>query len=388
MSTKMIWFLALVVMVFFTGIALAENPFGDKLMSGLKKAGKAVNGEEKSSEKSEPSQANAPAGDFKTPVVLDFWRRYHTNITTFEFPTKTPEGSTNYDKLCWVPKMDVVVQLADPESDDLVIIQHYKGTKPWGDPIKVPVGSSVTKREGRNYSLVTVSSKMDDKFAITEPGVFTAKVSYKQTSRDKLHENLATFIYTVKNYTQAWTSKGKVKGFYVDHDFRIGEAWLYLLSDGKVEVWTWFKYDRDGQAKVREGRMRCFQGDKKIDFYESPTQRTEVSYQEYREKNKNEQTTWGLWYWWVPTIDGMQATEYLKKNPGKYRCVLTQDGEVSREFVFTVGGNGQVVRTPLPGHPVIYGVEDSAPLKITFKKIPDLKYDPKAFKEGAYYNRK
>jgi len=260
--------------------------------------------------------------------------------------------------------------------------------KPSAAAVKVPVTDKITKREGKNYSLVTVSGKMDEKDATTETGVFTAKVSYKQTSRDKLHEDLATITYTVKNYVRGWTSKGKINGFYIDHDFRMGEAWLYRVSDGKLELWTWFKYDRDGEAKVREGRMRCFLGDKKIEFYESPTRRTEILYQEYREKNKNEQTMWSLWYWWVPRIEGEMATEYLKKNPGKYRCVLTQDGEKSREFVFTVGADGEVVREPLPGHKTIYGVEDSVPLKVDFKKNPDLKFDPKAFETGAYYNRK
>jgi hypothetical protein len=280
------------------------------------------------------------------------------------------------------------VQVAEPESDDVVIIQHYKAGKPWGGPIKVPVADKITKREGKSYSLVTVSSQMDDKYAIRDTGVFTVKVGYRQPSRDKVHENLATFTYTVKNYVRNWTPKGKVNGFYVDHDFRMGEAWLYRVSDGKLELWTWFKYDRAGEAKVQEGRLRGFHGDKKFDFYQNPTRRTEVSYQEYRERNKNEQVTWGLWYWFVPQIDGEIATEYLKKNPGQYRCVLTQDGDKSREFVFTVGDDGQVVRKPLPGHKVIYGVEDSIPLKVNFKTTPDLKFDPQAFEKGAYYNRK
>ncbi len=185
--------------------------------------------------------AAAPDAGPNMPIVLDKWARYHTNITLYENAGKKPDGSTDYNNFVWVPKVDLVVQLAEPKRDDVVIIQHYQGDEAWGDPIKMPA-QNITVRQGRGYSLVTVSSTMDQDHAISDVGQFSVKVSYKQTGLGKLHEDLATFHYTVKNCNRGWTSQGPIKGFYVDHDFRMGEAWLYRLTDGRIELWTWFKY--------------------------------------------------------------------------------------------------------------------------------------------------
>ena len=121
-----------------------------------------------------------------TPIVLDKWARYHTNITIYENPGRKPDGSTDYNKFAWVPKVELVVQLAQPERDDVVIVQHYQGGKAWGEPINLPA-QSITPRRGRGYSLVTVSSTMDRAHAISKVGQFSVKVSYRQTGLGKLY---------------------------------------------------------------------------------------------------------------------------------------------------------------------------------------------------------
>lgn len=332
-------------------------------------------------------KAAASDAGTNTPIVLDKWARYHTNITIYENPGRKPDGSTDYNKFAWVPKVELVVQLAQPERDDVVVIQHYQGDKKWGDPIKV-TAQSTTPRRGRGYSLVSFTSTMDRAHAISDVGEFSVMVSYKQTALGKLHEDLATFHYTVKNCNRGWTSQGQIKGFYADHDFRMGEAWLYRLTDNRIELWTWFKYNRESEAKVRDGRLRLFCGDKMLEFGNMPTDRTEVSYEHYTSQRDHEQVTWGLWYWSVPRIEGAMAADYLKSHPGTYRCVLTQDGEIAREFHFTVGADGEVVREPFPGMKTIYAVEDSFPLKMEFKNNPDLEFDVDAFREGKLYGRK
>ena len=130
---------------------------------------------------------NASGVDPDQPIILDKWSRYHTHITTYENPAKKPGGGTDYNQFAWVPKVDLVVQVAQPERDDIVILQHFFGEKPWGDPIKVPV-SNITPRRGEDYSLVSFSNTMDQALAITDVGEFSVQVSYKQTALGKLHE--------------------------------------------------------------------------------------------------------------------------------------------------------------------------------------------------------
>jgi len=331
-------------------------------------------------------RAAEPDAGKNTPRVLDKWARYHTNITIYENPGRKPDGTTDYNNFVWVPKVDVVVQLAKPQRDDVVILQHFQGDTSWGEAIKVPV-QTITERRGRGYSLVSFTNTMDREQAISDVGSFSVKVSYKQTALGKLHENLATFSYTVKNCNRGWTSQGQIKGFYVDHDFRMGEAWLYRLTDDRIELWTWFKYNRETEAKIRGGRLRLIVGDEILDFGNTPTDRTEVSYEHYSSQREHERITWGLWYWSVARIEGVMAADYLRNHPGTYRCVLTQDGEIAREFEFTVGADGEFVRKPFPGMKAIHAVEDSVPLHMEFKDNPDLEFDADAFQTAKLYGR-
>jgi hypothetical protein len=320
------------------------------------------------------------------PVVLDKWARYHTNITLYETPGKKPDGSSDYNRFVWVPKVDLVVQVAQPERDDVVIVQHFRGEQAWGEPIRLPA-QNITPRRGQDYSLVTVSSTADQLGPTSDTGQFSVKVSYLQTGLQKLHENLATFHYNVKHCNRGWTPQGPVLGFYVDHDFRMGEAWLYRLSDDRMELWTWFKYNREGESKIRDARLRLHHAGQVLEFGNTPTQRTEIEYEHYTSQREHQQITWGLWYWSVPRIEGDMAAAYLKSHPGAYRCELTQDGRIAREFQFTVDAQGQIVREPFPGMKAIYAVDDSFPLKMEFKDSPDLAFDEQAFQTGKLYGR-
>ena len=320
------------------------------------------------------------------PIVLDKWSRYHTNITVYENAGKKPDGSTDYNHFVWVPKVDLVVQVAQPERDDVVIIQHYQGDQAWGEPIRIPA-QNITPRRGKDYSLVTVSSTADQLDPISDTGRFSAQVSYMQTGLGKLHENLATFHYTVKPCNRGWTPQGPIEGFYVDHDFRMGEAWLYRLSDDRMELWTWFKYNREGEAKIRDARLRLYHDGQVLQFGDTPTQRTEIDYEHYTSQREHEQITWGLWYWSIPRIEGTMAAAYLQSHPGAYRCELTQDGKIAREFQFNVDSLGQIVREPFAGMKSIYAVDDSFPLKMEFKDNADLPFDKQAFQTGKLYGR-
>lgn len=335
------------------------------------------------------SAAAARADD--GPVVLDKWSRYHTNIVPYSQTLHPPKGKP----VTWVPKVSLVIKVKDPESDDVVLLQHLKGRKkPWGKPQVCAIPSSgIIKRkgEGNDYSLVVLTCKMDDKMGSRHSGIYGVRVSYKQTARGKVHKDLATFHYQVKQYNHVWLAKkGPKKAFYIDHDFRMGEAWLYRRSDGRIQIWTWFKYDRAGSADVRGARLRCYNGDLKVPFIDNPTRRTEISYDHYTGNNKHRQTTWGLWYWFSPRTGDLPTAEFLAKNPGTYRCVMTQKGEIAREIYFTVGADGKIVAPPCQsaeGPNRVRLVSDEFLLGMKVQKRLGLGYDPGAFKKRPLYGR-
>jgi hypothetical protein len=321
------------------------------------------------------------------PIALDKWGRYHVNITPY-MPSISPGKIVK-----WVPKVSLVFKVQKPESDDIVELQHFQGKKKWGPVQKCKLESQnlIKKREKGGvegaYSLVVPTCLMDEAEAIAATGAFSVEVSYKQTGAGKLHSKLGVYRYTVKNHNGVWGYKaGPTKLYHVDHDFRIGEAWAYLNAEGQLQVWTWFKYDRKGESDVRGGRLRCSVGDKQLELYEKPTGRTTVEFDYYPTRDKNEKTFWGLWYFWTKNSYG---AEFLKANPGSYRCTLTAAGEVSRELSFEVA-DGLVKRAPCQGDGLeqVRSLDEEALIKVQLKKATDLAYDKAALRKAGLYGRK
>jgi len=327
-----------------------------------------------------------------TPVSLDKWGRYHVNINPYMPNPSPPKGK----KVKWVPRVELVFKVVDPESDDVALLQHYRGKKKWGPELKCKAGTAIPRRgaggKKLGYSLVPFNCLMDEKYAISKTGKFSVKVSYKVTGEGKEYKDLGLYAYTIKQFNMIWPGKRPpIKNFYADHDFRMGEAWLYTNGDGQLQIWSWFKYDRHGGNKVQGGRMRCFVGDKKLKFYKNPTRRTEIYFDHYPNRKTHNMTKWGLWYWWTGTVGEGNGLDFLKANPGKYRCTLTQDGEIAREFHFEADAEGKITPAPCEKPGEASGVRllaDEHLIKMTFKKGADIKFNKKAFKKGGLYGRK
>lgn len=322
----------------------------------------------------------------ETPIALDMWGRYHVNITPY-MPNIAPGKVVK-----WVPKVSLVFKVTSPETDDIVELQHFQGKKKWGPIQKCRIESqNIIKKLEKGgkpggYSLVVPTCLMDEEQAIAAAGAFSVEVAYKQTGAGKLHSKLAVYSYTVKTHNGVWGYKaGPTKLYHVDHDFRIGEGWTYLNSEGQFQVWTWFKYDRKGEADVRGGRLRCTVGGKKLEFHENPTQRTNVEFDYYPTRDKNEKTTWALWYWWTKQTYG---AEFLKENPGTYTCNLTAAGDVSRAITFEVA-DGQVKRAPCQGDRLadVRSLDEQALVKVQLKKATDLAFDKAALRKAGLYGR-
>ena len=149
-----------------------------------------------------------------------------------------------------------------------------------------------------------------------------------------MYQNLATFTYHVKKHNHLWVSTRRLQSFHVDHEFRMGEAWLVRNPGDRVSLWTWFKYDLKSEEHVRNGRMRCFVGNKK----------------------------------------------------------LTQKGSIAREIFFEVGKDGKVLPLPCQNDTDPDGIralgEDSFLLRMKFVKGTDIKFDGRAFQKGPVYGRK
>jgi hypothetical protein len=82
-------------------------------------------------------------------IILTTWSSDRSEIHRIDVlrGPRTVRRANICNKSGWVPKVDLVVQLAEPKRDDVVIIQHYRGDKAWGKPIKMP-SQNITPRRG------------------------------------------------------------------------------------------------------------------------------------------------------------------------------------------------------------------------------------------------
>jgi hypothetical protein len=322
-------------------------------------------------------------------AALQLWGRYHANVTAY-MPKPSPPVK---EKVKWLPKVSLVFRLDAPAKDDIIQLQHFQGKAKWGPVQTCQIGhSGIIPRLGKGgaklgHSLVVVDCLMDESLATTKAGKFSVTVSYKQTGLDKVHRNLATYNYEVKMHNGVWPgTAGPHKNFHVDHDFRIGEASIYVNSEGQVQFWTWFKYSRDTEKYILGTRLRCTVGDKELAIYEDPTRRTENSHDTYPRRDRNEKVTWGLWYFWTAQPDNMTGADFLAKNPGTYTCRLTQSGEIARVITFEVK-DGKVVPPACQAVDAANRVptEEQILVKMQLKKAGDLPFDKKAYSARGLY---
>ncbi len=321
--------------------------------------------------------ASAHAGAAVQPI--DAWGRY---ITSLDIQYKM-EGK----KMKWVPKGNFLFQVKGAESDDVILAQYYLGKKKWGKEIKCPV--QVQPMRGTDYSFVSAYNCAPnlDKDGITKPAKSVKVVlGYRQLAEGKDHRDLATYSFAVLAHKGA---SGNTE-FHIDKDFRMGEAWLHLLQNGRQwNLFSWFKTGNDRESRMYANgfKIRCSVGDKKLNMATMTNSRYDYEYDDYSAKSSEDRKTrWSMFYFF-PMGNGQ---EFFKNNPGKYRCVLTRGGELDREFYFEIGADGKPVKPACQqgDNPLVRTPESTTFIKTVFKNPQDRKFDAKAFVKGAFYGRK
>lgn len=317
-----------------------------------------------------------PAWAADAPIALDKWGRHETSVEA------RLVGAAGEANARWAPRIRPIFQVKGPQTDDLVLVQHYDGGKPWGAPQKCKLDDdNLIARSGKDYHLVVATCDGPDEMGVKKAGKFSVKIGYRRTSDGVDFPDLATLSYEVKEAPYAIGSASK-KLWYVDHDFRLGEAWSYRTSEGELQLWSWFKYRDEGV--VTGAKLRCKNGDKSVAMFNGP-RREHVAVESYPAPGKQELTTWALFYFFVAGDDakGLLAT------PGTWTCNLTQNGELARELSFQVDG-GAIQPAPCQGNgpDQVRVVEDEQMIKLVMKSSQDLKHDAAAWTKAPLYGRK
>jgi hypothetical protein len=308
-------------------------------------------------------------------TAIDVWGRY---VTAIDLQYRTGDKNT----WSYVPKGDFLFLVKGPESDDMALVRYYLDDKPVGEELKCPITSE--KLQGSDLSYVSTYRCMPDleKFGVSKPGKWKAVVGYRQTMEGTDHKDLATYAFVVAGHGGA----GGTKEFHVEHDFRIGEAWVHMKQDGSTfDLFTWFKSSDDQATALNRGsaKVRCKVGEEKLEFNQTTNSRREHEHDDYKGKDKVK-SRWQFNYFFPDGSGG----EFFKAHPGEYKCVLTRGGGVDRIFTFTVADGKPVKPACQTGDkPLVRAPESTTLVKVELKEAKDAAFDAKAFEKGALYGR-
>lgn len=286
----------------------------------------------------------------------------------------------------FVPKGTFHFLAKGAESDDVVTAQFYMGKKAVGPVVKCQ--PSFAKLRKSAYQVASVYGCMPEleKHGISKGGKGRVVVGYKQLSKGKEFKNLATYYFNIEQHEGA----AKEKEFHIKEDFRMGESWIHVKQDGRFQLFTWFKVSRDKSTEIHRGnfKLRCFAGDKKMEMDPLTNSRYKTDFSTYKGAKKNGGqpffSQWKYNYFFPPGTH----KDFLKNNPGKYRCVLTRGGEIDREFHFTVA-DGAVVKPACQtgANPLVSAPSTTTLIKTVWKTPQDAKFDRAAFSKGAFWGR-
>src|SRR5262249_13872786 len=335
------------------------------------------------------------------PVVLDTYGNTDTQLVT---RTVSKQGSP----WGWVPELAVFVKVDKAETDDVLLVQHHEGGKAWGAPQKCKLSYFDELSHVAEFEC-----KTDETLAINRAGKFSAEISYKQVGADKTVNNIGSLKYSVLKYNCDNRHINKKVApspcFGVDHDFRIGEAWLeetrprhgdvvVELDDNQstdIYLRTWIK------TGLNEPKMnlRCFYKGKVISNTGENREQGRIAYQEFPKDNgPQHDVVWRKWWFDLvfvlgrPPSKGKPRTDahYLSQNPGAYRCVATNDGDQVAEFNFSVGADGRIQHAPCIDDTrasAVTASERTHLVKVTFKPGFNAPFDASAYKTKPFYGK-
>ena len=294
-----------------------------------------------------------------------------------------------YDTWSWVPLVSFAVNGPVPGGSQVYVEFDTPEGKPWlrhnmRTPTLEPDFWEMLEIEDLNYDAL-------EKKAITTPaGLFPFRIKIRN-ALNNTDKTLFEGKYKVATYVpdqKIPEYKGK-REFYVDEDWRLPMAWLWLdptkNEDAPIlKTQIWFR-NTDDSDKVE---AFLFHNGKQIASSlagsdPETTLTNGVDEQPYR---------WLLHTFYFYKARGTTAetdpkrypdAHFLDKNPGEYEIKVLRKGDLARTLRFTVGADGKIADNGVVAQNKIGGIRQLVPVKVV--GAGDGQWDASAWKAGAFY---
>ncbi len=336
------------------------------------------------------AKTGAPPGASQAGQASLLKRTLHITLRRYLRYWKNPKAAEPvYDTWSWVPVISFAVNGPVAGGSQLSVEFDTPDGKPWlrykmSTPTLEPDFWERVEMEGVSFDEL-------EKQAITTPaGLFPFRIKIKN-ALNGTDETLFAGKFKVATYApdqKIPEYRGK-REFYVDEDWRLPMAWLWLNPTNNetapiLNAQVWFR-NADDSDPVEAFR---FHNGKQIASSKAgsdpeTTLTNGVDEQPYR---------WLLhtFYFYKvrgfnkdPNPDVYRESFFLDKNPGEYELKVLRGGELARSLKFTVGADGKMVDNGVVKQNQIGGIRMLVPVKVI--GAADGKWDVNAWKTDAFY---
>ena len=270
-------------------------------------------------------------------------------------------------------KLEFWVRYENIASDDVVMIQTTKGAKKLGRPIPCSPTKVYPELKLAWYKCDAPKARADYNTLFNVAGDLNVHLTYRKIIEGKEFKKFASLKVramklkkgSANNPAVAWAS---------NHDIELGASTLQEITSGgqsgtayemmraldgalnKDETFavihTWFKSDKSHIPT----RMACLYNGKRVAEAQGHRETSHSSWSFIKKgSTKQDDNEWQQHQFQLyslhphPRIDGSKGSyhkpqHYLPENPGKYRCVVTSEGEIVKEMNFEVGGDGEIIK--------------------------------------------
>lgn len=294
-----------------------------------------------------------------------------------------------YDTWSWVPVINFAVNGPVPGGSQITVEFDTPDGKPW-----LTYKMRTPTLEPDYWEVVEMEDPRHDAHAkqaiTTAAGLFPFRIKIKNDLQGA-SSTLFSGKYKIATYVpdqKIPEHKGK-REFYVDEDWRLPMAWLWLdptkNEDAPIlKAQVWFR-NTDDSDKVE---AFLFHNGKQV------TSNVAGSDPESTLTNATDEQPyrWLLHTFYFYKARGTTAetdpkrypdAHFLDKNPGEYEIKILRGGDLARSIKFTVGADGKIVDNGVVKQNKIGGIRMLAPVKVV--GAGDGQWNPNAWKTDAFY---
>lgn len=335
-----------------------------------------------------PPNASAPSASAASASILK--RTVQVKPRRFLRWWQNPAAAEPvYNTWSWAPEIKFAINGPVASGSQITVEFDTADGKPWfTERMRTP------ELEPDYWEIVEDAEDMSldqlEKKAITaQTGLFAFRIKLKNALAGS-NEVLFAGKYKIATYApdqKIPEYKGK-KEFYVDEDWRMPMAWLWLNPTNNEDapilcLQTWFK---NSENNDNIEAFVFYNGKQIMNTKAGSAEETltnGVDEKPYRYSLRM------LYFYTIRGFnnasnpDNYKTSHFLDKNPGDYEIKILRNGDLARSLAFTVGKDGKIVDNGVVAGNKIGGIRSLFPIKIA--GVADGTWNRAAWQTDAFY---